>query len=258
MCWHSGCWLSKSNRRASVSPRTPHRRVCWGRRGPEWSPCGVARRRAGSVRPGDLTCQQMIAALFSLTPPFEKSSGFNRKCPRCFDTVAWKPSPPGPAYGHSVALFMWDSRSAKTHFFFPPLVPLCFCCYKRAKIILRQHTCEGWGNKWKKKSNKKTTALCAAAPSLALVTLKLSPRWFCRWWSWPALHQALITSADSLRIGVCGGSPFSWTQPVKANVTGGEVAVRSNHTPDDGWVRARDWQQGYGVRLHGTAPWRRL
>lgn len=131
----------------------------------------------GSARPGDLTCRQMIAALFSLTPLFEKSSGFNRKCPRCFDTVAWIPSPPGLAYGHSMPLFMWDNRSAKTVFsplsvslslsllpsFFLYLSTFLFTSYfflsrwkwlscsinigKNNKIIQQQHSCKGRGNK---------------------------------------------------------------------------------------------------------------
>lgn len=53
------------------------------------------------------------------------------------------------------------------------------------------------------------------------------------------------------------GSPLFWTQPLEVTVTGGEVAVQSNYTPDDGWVITRDWQEGYGVRLPCTAPWRR-
>lgn len=61
----------------------------------------------GSAWPGDLTYRQMIAALFSPTPLFEKSSGFSRKCPCCFDTVAWIPSPPGLAYGHSMSILKW-------------------------------------------------------------------------------------------------------------------------------------------------------
>ncbi|CAJ1069027.1 Hypothetical predicted protein [Xyrichtys novacula] len=69
-------------------------------------PVELPEGESSSVRPGDLTCRQMIAALFSLTPLFEKSSGFNRECPRCFDTVAWIPSPPGLAYGPSMQLFM--------------------------------------------------------------------------------------------------------------------------------------------------------
>lgn len=99
-------------------------------------PVELPEGESGSARPGDLTCRQMIAALFSVTPLFEKSSGFNRKCPRCFDTVAWIPSPPGLAYGHSMPLFMWDNRSAKTvfsslsHSLLPSLgVSLPFCWY---------------------------------------------------------------------------------------------------------------------------------
>lgn len=116
----------------------------------------------GSVRPGDLTCQQMIAALFSMTPLFEKSSGFNRKCPRCFDTVAWIPSPPGLAYGHSMPLFMRDSRSAKTDFSFSSLflassfllsaslyVSVAINVQTNNKIIQQRRTCEGRGNKLK-------------------------------------------------------------------------------------------------------------
>lgn len=153
MCWHSGRWISKSNRRAIVPPGHLTGESVEEGEGLNEVLVELPEGEPGSVRPGDLTCQQMIAALFSPTPPFEKSSGFNRKCPRCFDTVAWKPSPPGLAYGHSMALFMWDSRSAKTHFFFPPPVPpyLCFRCYKRTKIILQQ---QGWGNKWKIKKQQ--------------------------------------------------------------------------------------------------------
>lgn len=96
-------------------------------------PVELPEGESGSARPGDLTCRQMIAALFSLTPLFEKSSGFNRKCPRCFDTVAWIPSPPGLAYGHSMPLFMWDKRSAKTVFSsllsLPPSFFLCLSTF---------------------------------------------------------------------------------------------------------------------------------
>ncbi len=69
------------------------------------------------------------------------------------------------------------------------------------------------------------------------------------------MSPALITSADCLRIDM-RGSPLFWTLPVEVTVTGGEVAVQSNYTPDDGWVIARDWQEGYRVRLPCTAPWR--
>lgn len=68
------------------------------------------------------------------------------------------------------------------------------------------------------------------------------------------VFPALITSADSLRIDMCRGSPSSRTQPVKVTVTGREVAVQSNYAADDGWVIGRDWQEGYGVELHCTAP----
>lgn len=67
------------------------------------------------------------------------------------------------------------------------------------------------------------------------------------------MSPALITSADRLRIDMRGSRPSSWTQLVKVTVTGGEVAVQSNYTADDGWVIASDWQRGYGVGLH-TQP----
>lgn len=117
MCWHS---LVTANQNETDIPVFPPDTLC------EWLseaaeslnelPVELPEGELGWARPGDLTCRQMIAALFSLTPLFEKSSGFNRKCPRCFDTVAWIPSPPGLAYGHSMLLFMWDNRSAKTVF----------------------------------------------------------------------------------------------------------------------------------------------
>ena len=68
------------------------------------------------------------------------------------------------------------------------------------------------------------------------------------------VSPALITSADSLRIDMCRGSPSSRMQPVKVTVTGREVAVQSNYAADDGWVIGRDWQEGYGGRVTLYGP----
>lgn len=134
----------KRKQAGQCSLQTPCASIYEGGEGLNEVPVELPEGEFASVRPGDLTCQQMIAALFSMTPLFEKSSGFNRKCPRCFDTVAWIPSPPGLAYGHSMPLFMWDSRSAKTDFSFSSLLPafslllsvflsLSALCYKLRK-----------------------------------------------------------------------------------------------------------------------------
>lgn len=113
----SCCRWSKWNKHASVFlPDTLHECLSEAGQSLNELPVELPEGESSSARPGDLTCRQMIAALFSLTPLFEKSSGFNRKCPRCFDTVAWIPSPPGVAYGHSMPVFMWENCSAKTVF----------------------------------------------------------------------------------------------------------------------------------------------
>lgn len=155
------------------------------------SPVETTEGESGSARPGDLTCRQMIAALFSLTPLFEKSSGFNRESPRCFDTVAWIPSPPGLAYGPSMPLFMWDSSQKKDFslsfflllflFFSASLstpllisyfllshwkVFLCDRVVWNSRILLLQHFCKVRGNKWK----------WISTPSSAEIQLKPSLR----------------------------------------------------------------------------------
>ena len=117
MCWHSR--VAENENETSMPVFSPDTLCeCLSRAGESLNepPLESPEGEFSSARPGDLTCWQMIAALFSLTPPFEKSSGFTRKCPHCFDTVAWIPSPPGLAYGHSMLLFMWDICSAKTGF----------------------------------------------------------------------------------------------------------------------------------------------
>lgn len=133
MCWHS---LVAENENETNMPVFPPDTLCecLSRAGQRLNelPLESPEGEFSPARPGDLMCWQMIAALFCLTPLFEKSSGFNRKCPHCFDTVAWIPSPPGLAYGHSMLLFMWDNCSAKTIFFFRIALPLlclssCFC-----------------------------------------------------------------------------------------------------------------------------------
>lgn len=155
-----------------------------------------------------------MGALFSPTPPFEKPRGFAGGCPLRFDTVAWIQNPPGAAYGHSVLL---QPLSQSRRFFssFHLSSPPPFLC---------SHLSSSW-NGWKKQSGrtlaktKRSAAFYSPAPEGGVAQIcQLRVRA-----GTPVAFMALWSVT-----GTCGASLSSPTHPVNANMTGGEVSVRSN------------------------------